>query len=146
MMEPHFNTKHGLSRTRLYECWASMKKRAKGTGNKYSRVAYAEINMFEGWETFEPFRDWAIANGYADHLTLDRIDNSKGYSPDNCRWATPAQQARNTRRTVLNVELVSEMRGEFASGRRIKEIAESRCLNYMTVYNAVRAETKWKGI
>lgn len=51
--------------------------------------------MCEEWKDATCFCNWAIANGYADNLTLDRIDNDKGYSPDNCRWATPQEQTDN---------------------------------------------------
>ena len=52
----------------------------------------------KGWLAF---KSWAMLNGYKDDLTLDRIDNNKGYSPDNCRWVTMKTQCNNTRRNHL---------------------------------------------
>jgi hypothetical protein len=52
-------------------------------------------------DSFEPFRDWALANGYADHLTLDRIDPNGYYEPNNCRWIELAEQSSNRRLNVL---------------------------------------------
>lgn len=52
----------------------------------------------KGWLAF---KNWAMLNGYKDDLTLDRIDNNKGYSPDNCRWVTMKVQCNNTRRNHL---------------------------------------------
>jgi hypothetical protein len=59
------------------------------------------------WDDFTVFRDWAHANGYADNLSIDRIDNAGGYWPDNCRWITIAAQQRNKTSNVI-IEVAGE--------------------------------------
>ena len=96
--KPH--KKHGESLTRLYKIWSSMKYRCKRKrGKDYYRYTLRGITVCEEWQAYENFRNWSLANGYADDLTIDRIDNDKGYSPDNCRWATHKQQGLNKRTT-----------------------------------------------
>lgn len=56
-----------------------------------------EWNIAKGYETF---KEWALSNGYADNLTLDRIDVNGNYEPNNCRWATNKEQNRNKRGTI----------------------------------------------
>lgn len=55
-------------------------------------------NATKGWLLF---KEWAVEHGYKEGLTIDRIDNSKGYSPENCRWVSRKVQMNNTRRSRL---------------------------------------------
>jgi hypothetical protein len=54
------------------------------------------IGVCDAWRNdFSAFYDWALENGYADDLTIERKDNDKGYSPDNCEWLTILEQCHN---------------------------------------------------
>lgn len=88
---------HGESGTRLHNEWKSMKARCYNPNNKrYNRYGGRGITICEEWKnSFESFRDWAIANGYDDSLTLDRIDSNGDYEPSNCKWATQKEQQNN---------------------------------------------------
>mgnify|MGYP000251181578 CR=1 FL=1 len=98
------STKHNLSETKIYKTLVAIKGRCKNKNNKnYFRYGGRGITICQEWDGehgFENFYKWSMENGYADGLTIDRIDNDKGYSPDNCRWVTPKTQMNNTRRNV----------------------------------------------
>lgn len=90
------STTHGLSRTPLYKAWRDMRTRCENENSKaYHRYGGRGINVCEEWKTFENFKDWALASGYNQGLTIDRIDNDHGYSPDNCRWVDWSVQGNN---------------------------------------------------
>lgn len=103
------NTSHGLVGTRLYSIYRNMFSRCYKKYNKaYQDYGARGIKICDEWlDDFQSFYDWSIANDYQENLSIDQIDNNKGYSPDNCRWTDRTTQNRNTRPNkviVLNNE------------------------------------------
>lgn len=90
---------HNLHHTNLYSRWKGMKKRCYNPNEPQFRDWGGRgIKVCDEWlNNFKAFYDWAMNNGYERRLHLDRIDNNKNYSPDNCRFITQANNNRNQR-------------------------------------------------
>lgn len=97
------NRRHGMKKTRLYSIWRNAKTRCNNSHSpQYRNYGARGISFYEPWrDNFDIFASWAFDNGYSDNLELDRIDNEKGYSPDNCRWVTRTVNASNKRTNHL---------------------------------------------
>jgi hypothetical protein len=91
-------TSHGMSGTRLYKIYRGMKDRVLNIKcSAFEHYGGRGIKICSEWEgEFVKFYDWAIANGYDDDLTIDRINNDGNYEPSNCRWVSMTVQNRNT--------------------------------------------------
>lgn len=116
-------TRHGLSGTRTYQIWGGIRWRTSG-----HHPNYMDVPLCPEWEKFEVFvRDMGEC---PDGLTIDRIDNSKGYEPGNCRWASRLEQTLN-RDCVIWVDV---------SGDRVslREACRRLRLPYSTVHHRVK--------
>ena len=96
------NTMHNMSKTRLFGIWQAMKKRCYDIKSKaYKNYGHRGIKVCGEWiEDFKCFRNWAIANGYREDLSIDRKDVNGDYCPENCRWISLREQTRNKRESI----------------------------------------------
>lgn len=119
-------------RTRLGRIWNNMKKRCYNeNNNSYCFYGAKGVVVCDEWvHDFNAFRDWALSHGYRDDLTIDRIDSNGNYSPDNCRWATPKEQAYNR-----SSNHVITYNGKTMT---MTEWAESLGMNYRTLSKRIR--------
>ena len=94
---------HGESYTRLHAICENRKARCYNKNSSgYPRYGGRGVFVCDEWiQSYKAFSDWAKENGYAENLTLDRIENNKGYCPSNCRWVDRKVQANNTRNCVF---------------------------------------------
>ena len=101
-MTTHRHTRKGL-RSSTYITWADMLRRcAEPNNNRYNYYGGRGVTVCERWRKFENF---LIDMGERpDGMTLDRIENDKGYEPGNCKWSTPREQARHRSSTKLTLD------------------------------------------
>lgn len=102
------NYKHGEGQTRgsvirLYRIWLNMKSRCLNSNvPSYRFYGKKGISVCFEWHEYLPFKTWALTNGYANNLTIDRINHKGNYEPDNCQWITASENSKksNTERHI----------------------------------------------
>lgn len=110
--------KHGGTNTRLFHVWSAMRARCYDVkNNRYPNYGARGIRVCRAWRNdFAAFRDWALAHGYTDELTIDRLNLDGNYTPSNCRWATRQQQAYHTTKSrVLTFKGQAKCLAEWAA-------------------------------
>lgn len=137
------NRRHGFScdYPKLYNAWVAMKRRCHNPhADNFKDYGGRGITVCEEWNLAENFCKWGLENGYREGMQLDRIDNSKGYSPDNCRWVTPKENCRNRRNTVsLRVNGIEKCVSEWCESI---EISPSTVYFWVRKYGKEYAERK----
>lgn len=123
---------HGKTKTRLFSIWQNAITRCTNKNcYEYKNYGGRGITICDEWKNdFMSFYNWAMANGYSDKLTIDRIDNNKGYSPENCRWTDNKTQSRN--RTDNHFYTY---KGET---KTIAEWAEIKNMNYKKLWKRIK--------
>lgn len=97
-------TTHGLrnKNRRLYAIWHEIISRCSYQGyTGYKYYGAVGLDIADEWKKYPAFYEWSMSHGYRDDLSIDRIDNSKGYSPENCRWETDKVQGVNHSNSIL---------------------------------------------
>ncbi|WP_413363824.1 hypothetical protein [Lysinibacillus sp. 3P01SB] len=89
------NTTHGMTGTRIHDIWCAMRARCNNKNHSaWEHYGGRGIRICDDWVSFEAFYEWAMANGYSDELTIDRIDSDGNYEPSNCRWIPQAENSK----------------------------------------------------
>jgi hypothetical protein len=135
-MKGHFVAK-------AYEAWVSIKRRTKNPKGKNS--CYKNITVCDRWK--DSFANFIEDMGIPTTMqhSIDRIDSEKGYSPENCRWATIEMQSRNRSNSKMTEEAVNDIRTSFKSGNFCKKTLAKK-YNITTNYVAmlVKETIAWK--
>ena len=115
----------------------------------YERYGARGITVCQEWiDSPQAFVDWALANGFSPELQIDRIDNDKGYSPDNCRWVTARENIRNRSNSVITPTIAGQAKFLYQIEEvTIKDIADYFGINKNTMANVLTPSSeKWSDI
>lgn len=128
----HGDCPYGKKASKLYTVWAGMKNRCTVKSHiEYQQYGGRGIRVCDEWSSdYTKFKKWALDHGYEEGLQVDRIDNDKGYSPENCRFVTRKENSNN-RQNTIRVLFDGEL-------KTITELSEITGIPRHTIYQRVR--------
>jgi hypothetical protein len=130
----HYQNAHVRCTERII--WQAMRQRCNNPNNDaYHNYGGRGIECCDRWESFDVFLSDMGKRPTLDH-TLDRVDTNGNYCPENCRWATKKEQARNTRRTKLSEGAIEEIKRRKDSGESFRAMAKEYGCCPKTISNA----------
>ncbi len=134
----------GRYKERLYRIWRGMLYRCYNDKAKSYRLYGARgISICDEWrDDYNAFKKWALENGYADDLSIDRINGDGNYEPSNCRWATRKQQGENKRKPYTFMERPEELRGKMYEFNGESHTLPYWCVKFNTSTEAVSYRIK----
>lgn len=128
---------------KLYKSWFAMLDRCSNPNNKcYARYGGRGISVCNEWNNYEEFARWSIKNGFAEGLSIDRIDNNGNYDPSNCRWVSiKIQQNNRSTNRLITIGGIT---------KTVSEWCDKYDINYNTVLQRMKygidAETALKRV
>jgi hypothetical protein len=133
---------HGMTKSRTYSSWSSMITRCHNPNvEQWPRYGGRGIKVCERWLAFENFL--ADMGKRPVGMSIDRIDNDRGYEPGNCRWATSSEQARNKSTVKLTMRTAAEIRAAYAASWSIRHLADSYSVSEACIRLVIKGEA-WK--
>jgi hypothetical protein len=139
---------HRLTKHPLYTVWIGMKLRCYGVNQpRFKDYGGRGLTICATWRnSFTEFYKWAEENGWKPWLSIERKNNNKGYSPDNCCFIVRAMQARNRRTSKLTESQVAAIRASYDAGLKTNaELAKQYNITPTTMCKIVHRKI-WKGV
>lgn len=145
-IKKHGNYKTGLApagpRSSIYNTWCNMRQRCNNPKHpKYPRYGGRGVRVCQEWGSIEIFSKWAFENGWAEGLTIDRINNDGDYTPENCRWVSSADNSRRKSTSRLSPDDVEKIRERLANGEGLAGIAEDYGVVHGTIWHIEKGIT-----
>lgn len=136
---PNFKTgyasKQNGKRKSFYNSWQNMKSRClRPSHPKYSRYGGRGIEICQEWMNIENFAEWALSNGWAEGMSLDRIDNNGNYEPKNCRWISMSENSRKKSTTKITIQQAKEIREKLDMGQNEYDLAKEYGVVHGTIW------------
>jgi hypothetical protein len=129
---------HG-KRPSFYHSWQNMKARCSNPKHpKYYRYGGRGVSVCEEWDTIQGFSAWALASGWQEGLSIDRINNDGNYCPENCHWVTQSENSRKKSTTKISFDDAQIIRQRALNGESEYDLAKEYGVVHGTVWFIVK--------